>query len=483
MIMPERSPSHSPKNDAPDRSPLRRSVAWLRRFTESFRPDSATGYAILAKLWQLLTGPVTQLILVISFSAATQDYYYAFSSLLGMQVFVELGLHVVIINLTSHEWSELSLHEGRIEGTSTARARLLSLGRMMLRWYAVAAVLLVLTLMTAGMLFFGSSSTAVLSRESVSWTAPWITLVLIQGCQLTLLPVTAILEGCHQLPAINRVRFLQAVAGTLTVWITLFAGFGLWAVVASALVRLAAELWLILGKYRAFMMQLFESPEGESMSWKREILPLQWRIAVQGVFLWLANQMPVLLIFRHWPEGEATRYGMTWTILTALQGAALAWVETKRPEFGSLVAQRKFSALDQLFLNQTKRSMAAMAMAVTTLCIVVWLLGMRSEWLFERLASRMLPASTTAVLALAMLLLQFALCVNLYVRAHNRDPFLPASLVSSLTISSLQVVLGLSYGTFGVAIGYLFGIACVQVPLWTAIWLRTRREWHVITQN
>jgi O-antigen/teichoic acid export membrane protein len=90
----------------------------------------------------------------------------------------------------------------------------------------------------------------------------------------------------------------------------------------------------------------------------------------------------------------------------------------------------------------------------------------------------MLPIEATILFSAAMVLIQFALCTNLYVRAHKRDPFLIASIISSLTVASLQVWLGTLYGCTGVALGYLLGIGCIQVPLWTLIWLRTRKEWH-----
>jgi len=453
-------------------------VSLLKRTLLRVGVDGAVGFAVLARLWQLLTGPVTQLILVVSFSKSTQDYYYAFSNMLGMQVFVELGLHVVLISVSSHEWSQLSLQDGQIVGDPVARSRLISLGRMMLRWYGVAALIFAGTITVAGFLFFSQTSSNEALRENVSWIAPWLALVIVNGLQLPLLPLTAILEGCNQLSAINRVRFWQAVAGTLTVWLALTSGFGLWALVALASIRLAGECYLVAVRFRAFFAAFRSPPEQELVDWKHEILPLQWRIAVQGVLLWLANQMPLLLIFRERPAGEATKLGMTWTILTALQAASLAWIETRRPVFGAMIAARKFTELDQLFFRMTRLSMLIMTAAMICFSLTVWWLGTRGEWLFERLADRMLPVGPTVMFAIAMVSLQFALCTNLYVRAHKRDPFLVASIISSLTVATLQVLLGKIYGCGGVAAGYLLGVGCVQVPLWTVIWARTRSEWH-----
>lgn len=479
-VIVEAATDSNPKEDCQQGAavvePFRTSL--FRRMLHRGGVDGAVGFAVLARLWQLLTGPVTQLILVVSFSEATQDYYYAFSNMLGMQVFVELGLHVVLISVSSHEWSRLSLKDGRIIGDPVARSRLISLGRMMVRWYGIAALIFAISITVAGFLFFGTTGGSETLRANVPWIAPWLALVIVNGLQLPLLPLTAILEGCQQLSAINRVRFWQAVAGTLIVWLAVSSGFGLWALVASATIRLMGECYLVALRFRLFFAAFRSPPEQDQIDWKHEILPLQWRIAVQGVLLWLANQMPLLLIFKDRPAGEATRLGMTWTILTALQAASLAWIETRRPVFGSLIAARKYGELDQLFFKLTRLSMLVMTTVVTCFCLTVWWMGTRSEWLFDRLSGRMLPVGPTAMFALAMILLQFALCTNLYVRAHKRDPYLKASIISSLSVATLEVWLGTLYGCDGIAAGYLLGIGCVQLPLWTLIWAQARKEWH-----
>lgn len=450
--------------------------------------DRAVGYAVLARLWQLLTGPVTQLLIVLYFQQLTQAYYYAFSWLLGMQIFAELGLHVVIISISSHEWSRLSLHDGRIQGDPQALSRLLSLNRLTTRWYSAVAVVFVLTVTAAGALYFqhlpAESTTAGTvpapgeAASPVNWLAPWVTLVLLNSLQLPLLPRTAILEGCQQLPVINHVRFWQSVAGTLTVWYLIAGGGGLWAMCGAAAVRLLGESYLVGIRYRHFFADCRRDNAGPEIHWQTEILPLQWRIAIQGILLWFVNGLPGLVIFRYHSAAETGRLGMTWTILTAMQSAALAWVETRRPQFGALIAARRYAELDRLFLRLTRLSLSIMAAGVSLFTAVVWWLGTRPEWLPQRLSQRLLPAGPTALFALGMVIFQFALCTNLYVRAHKRDPFLAASVISSLALAGLELWLGRQLGGAGVALGYLMGVSTVQVPLWTAIWWFTRREWH-----
>lgn len=450
--------------------------------------DRAVGYAVLAKIWQLLTGPVTQLLIVMKFSESLQAYYIAFGYLLGMQIFVELGLQVVLINISSHEWSRLSMTLGRIDGDPHSLSRLASLVRLMERWYSIAGAVFAVVIFVVGFLYL--RDTALLKQSmtltdpatsvatAIQWTVPWSVAVLLAAVQLRFVPLTAILEGCNQLSVIYRLRFLYGVIGTLVVWTLVLAGGGLWAVVASVGIRLAGDLDLVTVRFREFFRTLRHVVCEQRISWRNEVLPLQWRIAVQGILLWCVNGLPGLMVFRFYPDAEAVRLGMTWTILTALQSVALAWTEIRRPQFGMLIATGQYSRLDRLFYRLTWISVGLMALGVAAFLSVIWLVGSFDGWLFERISARLLPLPSAALLAAALLLLQFALCTNLYVRAHKRDPFLIPSIISGVSIVALELWFGRRLGANGVALGYFIGIALVQVPLWTWIWWRTRIEWH-----
>ncbi|MFO0977169.1 MAG: hypothetical protein U0996_12275 [Planctomycetaceae bacterium] len=449
----------------------------LVRLAQSLGLDSAVFFAVLARSWQLLTGPVTQVLIVVHFLTSTLDYYYAFNSLLGTQIFIELGLSVIVIAISSHEWAKLSLVEGMPVGDSDALARLASLHRRMTRWYSIAAGVFLVAMSAGGMLYFGATQEAA-TRAVESWTFPWMVMVLVNAVQLVLLPMTAMLEGCHQVATLNRVRFWQGVAGTLAVWVAVSSGAGLWSLVISSSIRLAGEIYLVLFHYRSFFATLNAIQSGPEIHWKEEVLPLQWRIAVQGILLWFASGLPALLVFSKLPEGEAGRLGMTWTILSAAQAAALAWVETRRPQFGALIAERNFSRLDQMFFRQARMSCLLMALAGCFLITLVWIFGHRDEWICQRFSERLLPLTGTCLMAIGFITNQPGLCANIYVRAHKRDPFLVASSISNVSVALLQLVLGLRFGVTGVAAGYCLGISFVQTPLLLTVWWRTRREWH-----
>ena len=477
-------PTENP-HSAPDTTPEPES-SWLLNFSlrlaNAMGVNRAVAFAIMSRFWQLFTGPVTQMLIILRLSSATQDYYYAFNMMLGMQVFVELGLHVVLINMASRDWAHLSLQDGEIVGDSRSLIRLVTLGRMAFKWYLTVAIVFMIGLIIAGIFYFDNIDfkrlQALADAETIRWLMPWVFLVLLNGVLLLLLPMTAILEGCHQLGPINRIRFWQGIAGSFFVWVTMAAGFGLWALVASAAVRTLGESYLVLVRYRSFFKPFARTLVGKGdLNWRNDVLPLQWRMAIQGVVAWGANQMPILVILHFHPtSGEAGRLGMTWTILAAFQSACVSLIDTRRPQFGSLIAKGEFRELDQQFFRFTKLATFFMAVAGSFFTAFIWVIGMRNEWLPTRLSQHLLPAGPTLLLSIAFLTYLFIMCIGVYVRAHRVEPFLSASVVSCLALAATEFWLGREFGAFGVAAGYVTGVVLLLLPSYTWIWWRFRKN-------
>jgi len=104
-------------------------IRLVRDFLNLTHTDRVVTLGVITKVWEMLAGPVTLVIIARCFTPAVQGYYYTFASILALQVFAELGLGQVIVQFASHEWAHLHLDAaGRIEGDEQAKARLLNLG-------------------------------------------------------------------------------------------------------------------------------------------------------------------------------------------------------------------------------------------------------------------------------------------------------------------------------------------------------------------
>ena len=438
----------------------------LRRWAGVDRP---VFYLALGRAWSLISGPITMLLVTRFFTPVTQGYFYTFGSVMGLQVFFEMGFAQCIVQFASHEFAHLRLgRNGVIEGDPQARSRLISLGRLSLKWYAAMSLLAVVAIGTGGYCFFQAKH-----DPSVAWGWPWWCLCVSAGLSWVLLPLGALLEGCNQLAFLYGLRAFSAVVISVTVWIALASGAGLFTgtivSVVVAVITLLAYTW----RWRGLLGELSRPPAAESVSWHREIWPFQWRIAVSWISGYFAFQLftPVLFYF-HDPV-VAGQMGMTLGLVGSLNALALAWVGSKAPRFGMLISQRQFNELDRLFFRST-----AQAVGVCIAGGVALLLGLAFlQAYYPRFGMRVLGPGPASLLVLSTVVSQVISAQALYLRAHKREPFMWLAVVSCSVTGALVLLLGWRYGAWGACLASI--VSPLLFIFWaTKIWKDCRQEWH-----
>jgi hypothetical protein len=380
-----------------------------------------------------------------------------------------MGFTIAILNFSSHEWSDLELDDsGRIVGNSQSLSRLASLARLAFAWFGIGMVLFAIGAGVVGEFVLGSGDS-----NTIDWRTPWWILIVLSALSLWVMPFLSILEGCGQIESVYRFRFLQAVAMNCTVWGSLWAGLGIWTAVASAATKLVTELILLLIRYRSFFQSLYRTTSDSVVNWRQQIWPMQWRLAVGGIFNYFAVFMFSPVMFHH-SESLAGRMGMTRQLLMALQGGAQSWVQARVPLFGQLVAQRKYSELDDVFRRLTLISTLVLLAGGA---VFLGLLVLLPDYA-PRLSERLLPVLPTAVMLLAMIAFQLPYCQTLYLRAHRQEPVMWATVASNIGIAVGVSGLGLLYAATGAAVGHLLAVLLITVPMIHRVWVRCRREWH-----
>jgi O-antigen/teichoic acid export membrane protein len=418
--------------------------------------DRAVFYALLARGSRAIGGLVSILLIAKFLTPETQGYFYTFQSLIALQVFAELGLFVVVVNFTSHEWAKLQLNEeGVIIGDSDALSRLVSFGRELASWYAGAAVVFVLLVAPCGAFFLAQKGSA------EGWLTPWLLAVLFQGILLWALPFQALFEGCNQVVAIQRFQFWQGILANLFLWVCLASGAGLWSVAALIGIQAVTAIYYLGILQRPFFLPFWHPPSGPRIDWKVEVWPMQWRLAVQGVVNYFVYSLYIPVIFHYHGAVEAGRFGMTWQVFTMLQVLGLAWVQTRVPRFGMLIAQRDFAGLDTLWRH------------TALLAIGVFAVGMGAFLLFQIMlkhfdidfSRRLLEPDVTLLLLPTGLLALWVQCAASYWRAHKVEPIGISAGIPGLMNGVLVWWLGKTYGALGAIGAYLLMLAMVSAPL------------------
>jgi O-antigen/teichoic acid export membrane protein len=229
-----------------------------------------------------------------------------------------------------------------------------------------------------------------------------------------------------------------------------------------------------VGKYRRFFGSLLVSTGQERIRWRQEVWPMQWRLAVQGLANYLLFSLFTPVMFHYHGPAVAGQMGMTLQVISVVQMMASAWVQTKVPRFGMLVAKRDYGELDKLWWRASKLSYA-FAVAGS---VIIWVAVLILNESGVGFASRMLGPLPTALFLVAYGLMHMSSCYAVYLRAHAREPFVTLGVSSGLLIGGLVFLFGSRYGPTGAAASFMAAAGLFVVPLSILIWKRRRAEWQ-----
>ena len=419
-----------------------------------------------------MTGVVTLLLIAHFLTPAEQGYYYTFSSLVALQIVFELGFSFVILQLATHERAHLLIQDdGSITGDWVAHSRLASVLQKAVRWYTVGALLMATALLPVGFYFF------LVHRQPgvpVYWKLPWIAAVLATTLTFQMDPLFAFLEGCGRIPEVARMRLTQAIAGSLMAWTALSLHHGLYAPAMIISGQAIAGGCFLFSQRRLLLPLMRHNPASHVVSWRHEIWPFQWRIAISWLCGYFIFQLfnPVLFAYRG--AAEAGRMGMSLTIASALSALAIAWMSTKASPFGALIARGEFETLDCLFFRTLWQSTVLLVAGAGVLLLGLACVTTR----FPHLAARVLSLPVFALLLATVLCNHIVFSEALYLRAHKREPFLPLSIASGVLTACSTLLMGKYWGATGVTLGYFCLTVTIGLGFGTYIFITKRRQWH-----
>jgi hypothetical protein len=423
--------------------------------------DFHVAYTILARGWMVLAGGCTVLLLPLCLDATEQGYYFTFASLLTLQVFFELGLNQIVVQLVSHEAAHLTQDaEGRWHGPPQHMARLAALLRLMRRWYAIAALAFAVVAGVAGWLFFTTQASA----SPAQWGGPWLAVVLSTALNLLSSPGLAASEGLGHVGQVARLRLIQSMLGYGLMWLGLLLGAGLWCSVA---VPLSSGLvtWYWLRTQARFP----QSPEvleaGPPMRWRTDVFPLQWRTAVSWISGFFIFNLFTPLTFSIWGAQEAGRLGMALTIFGSITAIGMSWVNARFPMMGACIARGERGELNSIFAAVAKRAVAFNALVCGLfLAVIGGLQGLQLPWVH-----RLADWNVLCVLAALAVLNTAIFSMATYMRAHREEPMLTLSVVMGSAVG-VATVWSVAHGVSVMMLMYLLLNAVVSLPWTVTLW-------------
>jgi hypothetical protein len=433
--------------------------------------DRAIAFTVLGRVVQGL-GSVGSVLLIVHFlSAAEQGYYYALWSLVALQSVFELGFSFVILQVAAHERAHLEFHpDGSITGSQKAHFRLASLLQRAVRWYTTAAVVMGVVLLLGGIRFFSLHQQP---QAPNIWIVPLRITVLACAITFSIGPVLSFLEGCGQVAQVARMRFFQSTVSVALSWTAMLSHHGLFSPAMVLLGQGFVAGGLLYSRRKLLIPLLRMHVAHMGISWRSEVWPFQWKIAVSWLCDYFVFQLftPVLFAFRG--PVEAGKMGLSMSIVLQLSAMMLAWMTTKAAPFGSLIAKRDTPELDRMFFRSLRQSISLFTGAAALVMMGV----LAAPFIFPKISSRIEEWPIFLLLLLTALSSHVVQSEAIYLRAHKCEPFLVQSIVIALFTAGSVVVLAKTSGAFGVSLAYFVVLGVAGVISATAIFRAKRSQW------
>jgi hypothetical protein len=418
---------------------------------------------LLFRGWQIIAGGLMVLLIPLWLDKVEQGYYFTFASVLALQIFFELGMNQVIIQLVSHDFAHIRTgKDGQLTGDAKCIARLAELVMLLRRWYGIAAALFFVMISIGGAWFFSTKGNLPLS----AWIGPWVLLTLGTAFNLYLSATLTVLEGCGEVAGVARMRTVQSIGGNILMWLALSMGVGLWAMPLVPIVGAGYTIfWLHtnggpLDRLRRYAGNITDK---DLIRWRSDIFPFQWRIAVSWVSGYLIFQLFTPLAFAQFGAEEAGRLGITMLVFSGLVTVGMSWVNAKLPAFAAHVSRGERASLNALFKSVVKRSMIFVFVVSMCIILAVIILTRTDTGLIHRFAS--IPVFVCMVVV--ALTQCFIFSAAAYMRAHKEEPMMLNSVVIGL-LTLLGSFIGSRYDVQTMIAVYAAINVLVGLP-WTLI--------------
>jgi hypothetical protein len=423
--------------------------------------DTSISIFFISKLFSFLSAPISIYLISKKLSVFEQGYYFTFSSLLGISVFFELGLGVVITQFASHEFSKLNwTKEGDLIGDNVAKSNLIYLVKKSLFWYFIMSIIMALVMIPIGLSIFKEKAPTV----TLNYVYPWILLILAFSVNTALIPFISMIEGCNRVSDVQKLRLFQTTLVIPTTWLFLYFNIKLYVFFIEYFGYFIVTFIWIFFRYKKIFFQIFKTsiPQNSSLiSWKNDVFPMQWRIAISWLSAYFINYMFVPLLFHYSNSIEAAKMGMSLKLTGYIYIFSMAWVNTKTPLYGSLISNKNEKKLRYIFKSSTYYSVTIAFISSFALLIFVYFYEIYNP----KFTQRILPLNLLALLCIANIINVFNSSIAGYLRAFKKEPLLLTSLILAFLIAISNIISAKYYNVSFMIVSYLAILILVGVRL------------------
>jgi hypothetical protein len=251
----------------------------------------------------------------------------------------------------------------------------------------------------------------------------------------------------------------------------LAAGASLWATAMVPTATLVIPIaWLVA--YRRKLLGIAWRTAGRDFVWRREVWPLQWRLAVNWLCGYLLTQINTPVLFHTQGAVVAGQFGLSLTIVNTISLVSQSWLTRRVPAMARAAAQRDWATLDRLFVRDYAISSAV---AVVGAAVTLAAYGLLSRTVYVH---RVLPFWEFAGLLGFMLANLLIGGLSTHLRSYRKEPLMPLIATTTLISTPVLIWAAARYSSAGLVAVLAAINICVNLPMAVAIWRHCNHIWR-----
>ncbi len=385
-------------------------------------------FVLTHRVWGVISGAVTIVLVPKCLTSEEQGYFYTMLSGIGLQVFFELGLSQLIVQIIA---SEASRNKGaqtdNIQLTYLDNDRIFLICQFLKKWYFCAAIAFASIGGYSGYRFMQSAVEA----PNVKHNEIWCLVVTSVSINLWISHKFAILEGVGLITEVTRNKLIQSILGSTISWVTIMLGGGLWSlIVAPSVSAIISLIYLVQKGVILTKKTEFKNSGSFTREWYLNVFPLQCKIALSWISGYFIFNLLQLVAFKKFGSQEAGKLGLALSIFSAISTVGLSWVNVKYQRFVVCVTNRDYTTLNSLFNSVFLRSIIFVSVSSLFMAMLA------SQPFIRKLifAGRIGDWKILIPLAFATIANSTIFALATYMRSFRVEPMLPVSIVSSVSI-------------------------------------------------
>jgi hypothetical protein len=404
-------------------------------------------YSFVNLFFRLVSGPLTMILISVYLTPQEQGYWYLFGGITAFSVLADLGFTNIILQFSAHEFVKFKETGNNLVGSEYDLIKYGGLLKFIIKWTLKVLIILYPLIFIIGFYYLNRD------HKVAVYIIPWIIFSLATVLSFVANVFISFFEGMNKISFVQKHRLISSIINSLLIALLLFLKQNLFALAIGMFISSSYLLFIILYQYYFIIEKLIISSKVINYNWNSEFIPLFKKYAISFASGFFILQMFIPLSHFYYGSVVAGKIGISLALVNSIFHISNIWIYTITPKINSLIAERKFIDLDEIF---GRRIIYASLSYLFFFVIFLFIYYLRESFLLiSNLFNRFLDLQSIFCLFTAYF---FQLIINswaTYIRGFKIEPFVLPSFILSLYIIGVFLVIGNNFDYQYLFVGFL----------------------------